>query len=223
MQAAGASFLDNSRTRLNKRRQQSTESSDKEGSCMKLFYFKEESKFSLSSHENKHFYFYFFMPLVLGIFLGDGLGIDISQTTAKYIGLLRFIQSAGIDIRTKSMIFMLYLVFATCYWHSLFKHRKSPDPLKAKTVTDLVKMIALLLVGFLLAYAVIIIGFHQDALITPSRQIQFLLVCSRWDIAFAIYAGGLVWTMVLTLYFPLVITYELLVRLKNRISNVGRS
>jgi hypothetical protein len=80
------------------------------------------------------------MPILLGILLVDGLGIDISQMAAKQIGLLRFIKSAGIDISTNSMIIMLQLVFALFYWHSIVKHRKSPDSLSitTKTVTNIV-------------------------------------------------------------------------------------
>jgi hypothetical protein len=175
-------------------------------------FIKEKSKLPQISPNNKQFYLYFAMPILLGILLVDGLGMDISQMAAKQIGLLRFIQSAGIDISTKSMIIMLQLIFALFYWHSIVKHRKSPDShsITTKTVTNIVILIVLLLVMFLVAYTVIIIGFHEDSLASPSLPIRFLLICSQWDISFAIYAGLLVLFMVFTLYFPFILIYGLL-------------
>lgn len=190
-------------------------------------FLKEEPNLSLFSSDNKQFYLYFVIPLLLGIVLADGLGIDISRTAAQHIGLLRFIQSAGIDIRTKSMIFILYLVFAPCYWHYFFRRRKSNSPpsyrLKTASATDSVIMIVLLLVMGLAAYVVIIIGPHGDALITPSRPIRLLLACSQWNISFGIYVGVIVLALAMTLYTPFVIINELLLRLKNRASHIDRS
>jgi hypothetical protein len=178
---------------------------------------------SLFSADNKQFYVYFVMPLLLGIVLGDWLGIDISRMAAQHIGLLRFIQSAGIDIRTKSMILIIYLVFAPCYCYSLFKHRKSPYPLKAKTVTDLVSLIIVALIMGLGTYGITIIGLHENALVTPSRPIRLLLACSRWNLSFAIYVGFLVWFLFMTIFFQFILINELLQRLKNRINHIGRS
>lgn len=186
-----------------------------------------DSRASLFSSDSKQIYVYFVIPLLLGILLGDWLDIDISRIAAQHIGLLRFIQSAGIDIRTNSMIFILYLVFAPCYWQYYLKRRKSnpphPDQLKAKTATDLVILIILSLIMFLAAYVVIIMDYHEDALITPSRQIRLLLACSRWNISFAIYVGIIVWAGMGCIYASFLCINELLLRLKNCVSHIGQS
>jgi len=179
-------------------------------------FIKEKSKLSPSSPENMQFYLYLAMPLLLGILLGDGLGIDISQSAARYIGLLRFIQSAGIDIRTKSIIIVFYIIFAPCYWYYFFKYGKQANNLKSKTVTDILILIVLSLIMFLLAYVVIIIGLHEGVLNTPSRSIRFLLACSRWNISFAIYTGIIVWVGIACICGPLLGINELLLRLKNQ-------
>ena len=183
--------------------------------------------YSSPSHpENKMLFYYLVTPLLLGILLGDGLDIDMSSTAAQYVGLLRFIQTAGIDIRTKSMIFILYLAFAPCYWHYFFKRRKSnppsPDPVKIASASRLLVLIVGVLLMFLAAYALIFIGPHEDALITPDHQIRLLLACSKWNISFALFMGGIVWAGMASIYTTFLFINELLLRLKNRITNSTR-
>jgi len=185
-------------------------------------YIEEKSKSALFSQDNKQLYLYFIMPLLLGILLGDGLGIDISEITAKHIGLLRFIKSAGIDIRTKSLIFVLYLVFAPCHWYYFFKRRKSTPfftyRLKTTSVSHVLKLLLGAFLMGLAAYALIIIGPDEDKLIKPSRQIRLLLASSKWDVSFAIYIGLILWASTLMILFmPVMLINDLVLRLKHRI------
>jgi hypothetical protein len=185
---------------------------------------KEESKLPLFQSENKLLIFYFLIPLLLGKLLGDGVGIDISQTATKYIGLLSFIQKAGIDIRSKSMIFVLYLVFAPCYWHCFFKLRKSIPPpanqLKTASVSRILALIVAVLFMGLGFSGLIFYGLHESHLITPDRRIRSLLFLSQGDISFSILSGAIVWVWAVALYAPFVFTKELLQRLKNRNSQI---
>jgi hypothetical protein len=185
---------------------------------------KEKLNLSMFSYENNLFYLYFIIPFLLGVLLGDYLGLDLSSIASRHIGLLRFIQSAGVDIRTKSIILTLYLIFAPCFWFLMYKYRKSnplqPNPLKTASIKRLLAMIAGMLLMSLMAYAIIFISPQKDALISPNRHIRFLLAWSRSDVSFAIFSGGIVWGGILAaLYAPLLFINELILRVKNKISN----
>lgn len=176
------------------------------------------------SFENKLFCFYFAIPLLVGILLGDYLGFDLSDAATRHIGLLRFIQSAGIDIHTKSVIFALYIVCAPCFWFFWFRHRQlnppQPDPLKALSNSRLLILIVGALLMGLVFFVVIFIGLHTDALITPDRQTRSLLAWSRWDVSFAFYAGGIIWAGVFCIFAVFGFINELMLRLKNRINKL---
>jgi len=190
-------------------------------------YIEEKSKSALFSQDNKQLYLYFIMPLLLGILLGDGLGIDISEITAKYIGILRFIKNAGIDIRTKSLIFILYLPFSLYYSYYIFNKIKLNPPPTYQVKTASFNRIFKILIGSLFlsfgTYLLIIMGPDESALVKPSRYIRLILTCAKWDISFAVFSGSVVWGGGIFVYASFILSSELSIRLKNRPRSIKKN
>lgn len=65
---------------------------------------------------NKILAFYFVSPFVLGMLLGNILGLDVSEFMKEYFGVFRFLEAAGKDIQTKSMILLIALIFSPLVW-----------------------------------------------------------------------------------------------------------
>ncbi|MGZ4969203.1 MAG: hypothetical protein ACXV8O_16610 [Methylobacter sp.] len=181
----------------------------------------------LSYSSNKPIFFYLVIPLLFGILLGDWIGIDISTTAAQYIGLLRFIRNAGIDIHTKSMIFVLYLIFSPYAFYYFLNCRKAivlhSDPLKVASTSRLLILIVGSLLMILVFYALIFIGPHESYIAQPDRKIRSLIALSQWDISFAVFFGSMFFAGMAFVYAPFMLINELLLRLKKRMSHIGRS
>ncbi|WP_333878545.1 hypothetical protein [Methylobacter sp.] len=181
----------------------------------------------LSYSSNKPIFFYLVIPLLFGILLGDWLGIDISTPAAQHIGLLRFIQKAGIDIHTKSMIFVLYLIFSPYALYYFFNCRKTivlnSDPLKVASTSRLLILTLGTLLMILVFYALVFIGPHESYIAKPDRKIRSLIALSQWDISFAVFVGGMIFAGMASLYAPFMFINELLLRLKKRMSRIGLS
>lgn len=176
---------------------------------------------------NKPLFFYLVVPLLFGILLGDWLGIDISSAAAQHIGLLMFLHNAGIDIHTKSMIFVLYLMSSPYALYYFFNCRKTivlnSDPLKVASTSRLLILTVGTLLMILVFYALIFIGPHESYIAKPDRKIRSLIVLSQWDISFAVFVGGMLFAGMASLYAPFMFINELLLRLKKRMSRIGRS
>ncbi|OAI12770.1 MULTISPECIES: hypothetical protein [Methylomonas] len=178
--------------------------------------FRETQGFSLFSFENKLLYFYFVTPFIVAILLSDYAEIDISNIISKHIGLIRFIQVAGINVANKAMMFVTYCVFAIFYCACLHSYRNKNNykpPFGEKSTPDLFSIIFLSLVSVFVMYLVTIVGFDESSLINPSRPIKLLLVFAKFDMSFAIYLGCLIYAGVTMLYLALIGIIEFFHRL----------
>ena len=142
--------------------------------------------------EGRLLLFYFVAPWVLGVLLADGFGVDISGFASRHIGLLRFIYSAGIDIRANSIILLLYFPAALIYLYYSFKHVWLPLLLEKQTAIRLVVSIVVLSAFSVVAYLIFFKGFPSSALDSSSRSTRALLSASRRSFSFSAYVGLLI-------------------------------
>ncbi len=162
--------------------------------------------------------FYFVMPILIGIILSDIVGIDVSSVTQERIGLFRFLEDAGRNIQTKSMMFWVYLVFTPFAWLYFTEHRRRTPTyaqycLDKTSTSKMVFVVVASLVFFIIGIFLFVIGLHHSAMINPSRATQALLSCSYWDISFGIFLGVLLMGMVSGLFGVFIGTKELVRRM----------
>ena len=164
--------------------------------------------------ESRLLILYFGAPLVLGILLVDGLGVDISGFASRHIGLLRFIHSAGIDIRRNSMILLLYFPSALIYICYSCKYVWPPVLVEGQTAIHLAFSIVVFLSLSVVSYLIFFKGFPLSELDSPSFKIRALLDVSRRSFSFAAYVGLLVLGWGLFVLLSILCVKEFLRRLK---------
>ncbi len=162
--------------------------------------------------------FYFVMPILIGIILSDIVGIDVSSVTQERIGLFRFLEDAGRNIQTKSMMFWVYLVFTPFAWLYFTEHRRRTPTYAQycldKTSTSKLTFVVIASIFVLIAGILLfVIGLQPSAITNPSRGTQVILGSSHWDISFGLFIGAVLVGLVSGLFGVFIGTKEIFNRI----------
>lgn len=163
---------------------------------------------------------YFVIPFIVGIVLSDLFSIDISDITKNIFGYLRFLERAGFDIRTKSTIFVLYIVFSPLAWFYLAEHRKrtishAQKKLDKASTKKLVLAIFGAIIMLLLCIYMLIIGADKFSPTSSLRGIKVTLYSARSNMSFGIFCGVQILSYICMLFGIGVCFREIYIRIKN--------
>lgn len=161
----------------------------------------------------------FIAYVILPFMAGQAISyfIDLSDYIKEYIGILSFFQKAGVDIRSKSIIIALYVIFLP-YWivrfHGSFVNRGVyPNNVKNLRVSKLLYIVFASALMFVFFCFIVFVGFPDSALIHPSSALKKLISASYFDVTFSIFFSFVVpYGIGGFFYFFTLCQYQLIIR-----------
>lgn len=157
--------------------------------------------------------FYVLVSIGLAFFLDSILGIDATVFVKKYFGLFRAMEASGVEVRTKSMMFLMYMLFSPLLIVHL-RNRKLNMP------RSNVKIIFMLVLGGpLLGSVIFLVAFLFEFApyqIEHSRRGQLALYMKAMssDVLFGLICPTLMGICILAFYGAYAGALELITRFK---------
>lgn len=151
---------------------------------------------------NKIIAFYFAIPIILGMLLSNILGLDASGFMKEYIGILRFLEATGEEIRTKSMILLVAFIFSPLAWLYLNQLQKSNKAKKARNDMSAKSIFFSLIIGGSIIGIMIFYLFfiHEPSIQSieyPNRGMRLFTIIITSNILFSLFCSAIIMAFIL--------------------------
>ena len=131
--------------------------------------------------------YYFSLPTIIGLFFGNIVGLDISDLVNHYVGILQFLEQAGIAIQIKSIILLAAIICSPLILAYIHYHlRNHPHETIARNAVHTEKILFILaIVGAIMVAGV----FYILSISNTATGKQFLLTAIGKDIPFGLFTS----------------------------------